>query len=441
MSDVQAKLPPGPKGRWLSTLSFMRDARGALGKWAARYGDPFFVNVLNGPIVITGRPDLIGTIFGSDPKNFEAFAKDGLGPLLGNGSMLLLEGEPHKRERKLIMPMFHGKRMKSYAQSIEQLAAATFESNVDAGEVAMHDITTKISLDVVIRVLIGADPGSATAGLVDDAQQVIKYAKPIFIFSPKTQISFLGMMPWDRFLKVRKKLRDSITTEIAKREKDLEGREDILSMLMSARYEDGSAMDREHLFDELGTFLFAGHETSAVAMAWAVYSLLTHREAHDRLVAELDAANISEPGELAKLPWLGAIVNETLRLYPVVSDVLRILKHPMELGEFVVPAGHAVAAAISLAHFNEEVYPEPDRFNPQRFIDRSYDSSEYLPFGGGARRCAGAAFALYEMAIVLGTLFSRYKLELKETRPVVPKRRNVTIGTSTGIRVSITRRN
>ena len=440
MSDAQTKLPPGPKGRWLTTLSFMRDARSALSQWAARYGDPFFVNVLNGPIVITGRPDLIGKIFGSDPRTFESFAKDGLGPMLGNGSMLLLEGEPHRRERKLIMPMFHGKRMKSYAQSIEELAAASFESNVDSGEVSMHDITTRISLDVIIRVLIGADPGSATAGLVDDAQEVIKYAKPIFIFSPKTQISFLGMMPWDRFLKARKKLRAGIGAEIDKREKDLEGREDILSMLLNARYEDGSAMDREHLFDELGTFLFAGHETSAVAMAWAVYSLLTHQEALDRLVAELDGANVSEPGELSKLPWLGAIVNETLRLYPVVSDVLRILKEPMEFDDFVVPAGHAVAAAISLMHFNEEVYPDPDRFNPQRFIDRSYDSSEYLPFGGGARRCAGAAFALYEMAIVLGTLFSRYKLELKETAPVVPKRRNVTIGPSTGIRVAITRR-
>ena len=189
--------------------------------------------------------------------------------------------------------------------------------------------------------------------------------------------------------------------------------------------------------DELGTFLFAGHETSAIAMAWAVYYLLNNRDAREKLVAELDANADKSPGEIARLPWLNAVVSESLRLNPIVADVLRVLKEPMDLGEFRIPAGYAVAPAISLAHYNETVFPDPERFDPSRFIDKRYSPGEYLPFGGGVRRCAGAAFALHEMAIVLGTLFARYELELRETKPVVPKRRNITIGPSTGIRVEI----
>jgi cytochrome P450 len=246
-----------------------------------------------------------------------------------------------------------------------------------------------------------------------------------------------GLSPWDRFEKSQNELRATLLQEIEKRDGSLEGRADILSLLIESRYEDGSKMDIEHLLDELGTFLFAGHETSAIAMAWAVYYLLNDTEAREKLVAELDANADKEPAEIARLPWLNAVVNESLRLNPIVGDVLRVLKEPMDLGEYRIPAGFAVAPQITLAHYNEAVFPNPERFDPSRFIDRRYSPAEYLPFGGGVRRCAGAAFALHEMAIVLATLFSKYELELQEAKPVVAKRRNVTIGPSTGIRVRI----
>ena len=372
---------------------------------------------------------------------FEAFAKDTMMPLLGRGSMLLIDGEPHRRERKLIMPMFHGQRMRSYAETIRDSAIRSFDARVGKGVVEMHDITTEISLDVIARALFGAFDDKRANELTDKAQAVIKHTHPAFIFSSKTQIKFFGLSPWDRFLKARQDLRKAAYREIEEREADTESRDDILTMLLNARYEDGAAMDREHLFDELGTFLFAGHETSAVGMAWAVYALLSNTESLEKLVAELEASGGEDPSAMAKLPWLGAVVNETLRIYPIVSDVLRILKSPMELGGYQIPAGFGLASAIVLTHFDSNIYPEPDRFNPQRFVDRKFDSSEFLPFGGGARRCAGAAFAIHEMAIVLGTLFSRYELTLHEDAAVVPKRRNVTIGPSTGIRVEIKPKN
>ena len=436
-STPDIRLPPGPPGKWRPTLSLMRDARGTMQNWVAEYGDPFFINALNGPIVLTGRPDLIETIFSADPANFETFAKNALSPILGSGSMLQLDGEPHRRERKLIMPMFHGQRMKSYVDSMQRIALRSFERNSEAGVVSMLDITTEISLDIIMEVILGAEDEEAVAKLAKQSAKVMQRMWPIFIFSPKTQFRFFGLAPWARFQKEQHALRNILAEEVKKRESTLESREDILSMLAAARYEDGSAMELDHLLDELGTFLFAGHETTAIAMAWAVYHLLNNQDAREQLVAELDANSDKEAGEIARLPWLNAVVSESLRLNPVVSDVLRLLKEPMELGEFRIPAGYTVAPAIVLAHYNEEVFPNPQRFDPSRFIDKRFSPSEYLPFGGGVRRCAGAAFATHEMAIALATLFSNYNLELREPKQVVPKRRNITIGPSTGIRVEI----
>ena len=437
MNKTDVRLPQGPTGKFLPTMRLMRDFRGTLESWVAEFGDPIFVNALNGPIVVTGRPDLIETIFSADSAIFETFAKNTLTPILGTGSMLQLDGQPHQRERKLIMPMFHGQRMKSYIDSMQRIAIRSFEPHCDAGTVSMLDITTTISLDVIVNVILGAENEEAVATLVRQAAAIVKQTSPMFFFSRKAQFRFFGLSPWDRFRKTQRALRETLTQEVQKRKQSTEGREDILSLLVESRYEDGSEMDLDHLLDELGTFLFAGHETSALAMAWAVYYLLNTPDALEQLVAELDANADKELGEIARLPWLNAVVSESLRLNPIVGDVLRVLKEPLELGEFRVPAGHAVAPAIALAHYNEAVFPDPERFDPSRFIDKRYSPGEYLPFGGGVRRCAGAAFALHEMAIVLSTLFSRYQLELRETEPVVPKRRNITIGPSTGIRVEI----
>ena len=437
MSEPDIRLPPGPKGKVLPTLSLMRDNVSALNKWVAEFGDPFFLDALNGPLVVTGRPDLIETIFSADPASYETFAKDTLTPILGSGSMLQLDGQTHQRERKLIMPMFHGKRMKSYVDSMRCIAVRSFDRHTDVGAVSMLDITTAISLEVMVQVILGAEDEEAVAMLAKQSASVMQQTLPMFFFSRKTQVRFFGLGPWGRFEKARNELRETLSQEIKKREGTLEGRADILSLLVQARYEDGSQMGLDHLLDELGTFLFAGHETSAIAMAWAVYYLLNNRDAREKLVDELDANADKAPAEIARLPWLNAVVSESLRLNPIVGDVLRVLKKPMELGEYRIPAGHAVVPAITLAHYNETVFPNPERFDPSRFIDKRYSPGEYLPFGGGVRRCAGAAFATHEMAIVLGTLFARYELELRETKPVMPKRRNITIGPSTGIRVEI----
>ena len=175
-------------------------------------------------------------------------------------------------------------------------------------------------------------------------------------------------------------------------------------------------------------------------MSWAVYHLLSHPAELAKLQTELNDLGTLAPDQLAQAPFLKAIVQETLRLHPIVTEVLRVLKSPMQLGDFSIPAGMAVAAASVLTHYDASIYPEPDQFVPARFLEKKYSSSEYFPFGGGHRRCAGAAFATYEMAIVLGTLFGSYDFELLEKRTVIPKRRNVTMGPSRRILVAASRK-
>lgn len=438
MSDSKSSLPPGPGGsRLLNTLQVLKNPQKAFSNWFERYGDPFLVHALNGPIVVTGNPELVKQVFSHKASDFDAFGKRALVPTLGAGSMLAIDGEQHRQERKLMMPMFHGQRMKSYGDIVRQATLAKMQEQQSAKSFEMLDVTTAVSLQVIIEAILGSQDEESTLKLMRLARETIRRSLPILFFSPRTQISFFGLSPWDRFLNARKQLRNAFDEELSRRKQNPRPSEDVFSLLMDAKYEDGSCMSSDRMFDELGTFLFAGHETSAIAMAWATYFLLSAPAKLEKLKEELASCDSNDPAELAKLPYLKAVVSETLRLNPIVTEVLRVLNKPMEFAGYQLPAGVAVAPATVAIHYNEEIYPDAKAFVPERFLERNFASNEYFPFGGGARRCAGSAFALYEMTIALGTIFSNYELELLETQPVRPVRRNVTMGPSSGIRVAV----
>ncbi len=425
----------GPRGRWRPTLKLIRSPREAFEEWSKQYGDPFYVHALNGPVVVTGRPDLIREIFAHDSAEYDIFAQQSVKPILGEGSMLLLTGQRHRQERKLIMPMFHGDRMRAYAQIMQTIAIDGMERISQGKPFEMLSTTTRISLDVIVQTIFGGENQQSIAKLMQLSGQTMKSMSPLLFFSRKTHFHFFGLSPWDRFTKSQSELRAAFESEIQRRQDAPMERQDILTLLTKAHYEDGSAITAEHTYDELGTFLFAGHETTAVSLAWAMYHLHSNPQTLQTLQDELKAVGDDSPESLAKLPYLKAVVQETMRLNPIVTEVIRLLKSPMQLAEYKLPAGTAVAPASVLAHYREETFPEPNAFRPERFIDRTYSPAEYFPFGGGNRRCAGAAFASYEMAIVLGTILSKWKLQLLETSPVTPKRRNITMGPSTGIRM------
>jgi cytochrome P450 family 110 len=435
--EVAIRLPPGPPGSWRPTLQLIRNPRAAIEGWAKQYGDPFLLNALNGPVVVTGREDLIRTIHGQDPSIYAPFATPTIVPLMGNGSMLILEGEPHRRERRLVMPMFHGDRMKAYGTSMQQCALEQFETHRRREKVVTLDLMTDISLEIIVRTIFGGQDRELATRLMDASRLVVASSSPLLFFSRKTHVSFLGFSPWDRWNKSKKDLFQLLDEVIEKRQQSDGKSDDILSMLCTATYEDGQSITREHIYSELMTFLFAGHETTALSLTWAIYHLHKSPQALSCLRAELDSLVDDSPMSLATAPYLKATVQETLRIHPILTETLRKLKSPLQLGEYMLPAGMAVAPATVLAHHNATTYAEPESFRPERFIERSYSAFEYMPFGGGHRRCIGAAFASYEMAIVLGTILKRYQLELIDSKPVVPKRRNVTIGPSTGVPIRV----
>jgi cytochrome P450 len=252
------------------------------------------------------------------------------------------------------------------------------------------------------------------------------------------QLPFFGHSPWDRFRRAKEVLSAMIYAEIENRRRSGTSGADILSLMLAARHEDGSAMTDEELRDELLTLLFAGHETTGIALAWSIYWLLRHPDCMNRLLAEIDAlGNNPEPEQIGRLPYLDAVVSETLRLHPIVPDVPRKLTRPFEIGGYVLPEGTGVAVATAMIHTRPDLYPDPERFKPERFLERRYSPFEFTPFGGGARRCLGAAFATYEMKIVLATLLSHHRLVLTEKADVRPGRRNVVLGPATGVHVKL----
>jgi len=435
---MKNKLPDGPKGSWLPTIQLIRNPRAAMESWVKRYGDPFLLNALNGPVVVTGREDLIRSIHGQDPGIYLPFATKTLVPMLGSGSLLVMEGDLHKRERKLMMPMFHGDRMKAYGVAMQQVALQQFERHASQNKtIATLELMTDISLEIIVRTIFGGDDRQQALALMKASRDIVKKSSPLLFFSIKTHVSLWGLSPWDRFIAARARLFDLLDSIIESRQDSSTPGDDILSMLCTAKYEDGQLATREHIREELLTFLFAGHETSALSMTWAVYHLHRNRNVLEKLKSELAGIHDDSTSALAAAPFLKASVQETLRVHPIVTETLRKLKTPMQLGDWTIPAGVAVAPATVLAHYNPATYPDPETFRPERFMERSYSPFEYMPYGGGHRRCIGAAFASFEMAIVLGTLLKRYDIELVDAAPVVPKRRSVTIGPSTNVPIRV----
>ncbi|AKT36700.1 cytochrome P450 [Chondromyces crocatus] len=429
-------LPPGPPLAPLHTLFAGLDTPRFFKSCVSRYGDPFTVTLPAGKVVVTGHPDGIREIFTAEPSTFGALTQIPLLPVLGKSSMLLLEGQAHKRERRLLMPPFHGDRMRAYGTLMRDITlrlAATLPSH---GAFTAMQLTQAISLEVIIQAVFGVKQPERVKAFQDTiASYFSSYTVPL-MFVPPLRRSFHGVSPWDRFQQTAHRFDILLDEEIAARRRSSVEHEDILSLLLSARDEEGTPMTDEEIKDELRTMLIAGHETTAITMAWALYHVHRLPAVKARLLDELDALGPDpSPDALARASYLGAVCDEALRLDPVVILVPRRLKAPMTLRGVALPAGIGVMGAIVLAHHDPTIFSEPDQFKPERFLDRKYSPFEYLPFGGGARRCLGAAFALYEMKIALGSLLLAHRFSLDEQGPVKAVRRNVTFGPKTGVRL------
>jgi cytochrome P450 len=426
-------LPPGPRGpAAYHTLRFMLQPDAFL-EDMRRFGDVFRVRALSLKGAGVMSADVAKEIFAKDPdKAFDVFA----GPLrhvFGPKSLFTTAGTTHKKARKLLNPRFHGQRMKSFSQTMQDVARAHFAKLRPGDRVKMSDVGQAISLDVIIETVFGSggidrnETRALLAGLLDGFP-------PIVIFAERLQHPLFPR--WRRYLERRERFDAFVRETVAKRRSGEAG-EDILGLLVSARYEDGSALDEIEIRDHLFALLMAGHETTAIAIAWATYFLLREDRAREKLLAELDAIDPLTPDALVKAPYLGAFCDETLRAKPIVLDVVRPAAEPMRVGPYEIPKGEAVVIFLAAILSDPRTFPEPEAFKPERFLDKSVPGSAFLPFGGGHRRCLGAAFAEQEMRIVLGTLARELNLELVSRAPEHAKRRNVTMGPSRGVPVIV----
>src|SRR5436190_4762474 len=429
-------LPAGPRApaavqtaRLLARpVPFFEDCR-------RRYGGTFTARILRaGEMGFISDPPSLKRLFGADRKNTIAPGRNVvLRPVLGSRSLLVLEGDEHLRRRKVMLPPFHGERMRAYEGVMAQATEREIASWPLGQPFPLHPSMQRITLEVIVRAVFGVEDDQRRKGLARNLVGILTTTR-----SPRAigqTVDPLRLLPaYQRVARMLAETDSILAAEIEERRADpeLAKREDILSLLVGARFEDGSAMGDTELRDQLMTLLMAGHETTATALAWAFDLLFRAPDKLRRLRGEL-----LEGGHA----YVDAVVKETLRVRPVVPFVGRELRAPAELGGYGLPAGSVVMPAIYLTHTREDVYPIPYSFLPERFLDDDPATYGWIPFGGGTRRCIGAAFAEFEMRVVLGTVLRQVALRPATDRSEPIVRRNVTLTPKNGTPAVVVSRN
>ena len=389
-----------------------------------RYGGVFRTNdAIAGELFHIAERDLIEQIFKWKPPSYNVGQpRQLMEPVTGPSSILLLDGEQHLRMRKLMLPPFHGEAIAHYGELIEQVTNREIDSWRHGDTVRTRVVAQRITMEVIIRAVFGiTDPAR-----IAELQRVLprlSSPNPLLLLVQKD----LGpRSPWGRFIRRRDDVDHLLYEEIARRRHDPDDgtRKDILGLLLSARDEAGDPLTDRELRDELITLLLAGHETTATSIGWAFERLLRTTAALERLTAEVKAGESD---------YLDAVIKETLRVRPVVPEVFRAPTEPTELGGYLFPPGTHVAASILLVQFDPGLYPpDPRAFRPERFLDGAPEPYTWVPFGGGVRRCLGAAFATLEMKIVISTILSRTRLRAPRSKGETARFRGVTLLPSRG---------
>ena len=442
-------LPNGPAlsplQRRLRTWKFIFSPLSAIEERYSEYGDTFRTNTNSlVPFIYFCNPKAIQQIFTADPDTFTSGGQNGiLQYYVGKNSLLLQDGDRHKRQRKLLMPPFHGSRMTRYGDLIYNITSNVISQWKIDKPFPIRRSTQEISFKVILSAVFGLDQGKRYEKLrvlmSDVLESISSPLSSTFLFFNFLRKDWGPWSPWGRFLRKRQELHELILAEIKTAKKEGNHRDDILSLLLEARDEAGNAMSEEEIKDELLTMLLAGHETTASALAWALYWIDKIPSVRENLMAELAAfSNNSDQVAITKLPYLSAVCQETLRIYPIVMNAfLRVVQKPIEIMGYQLEPGMVAIVPIYLTHHREDIYPEPKNFRPERFLERQFSPYEYLPFGGGSRRCIGSAFALFEMKLVLATILSQWELKLLPNQRIRPVRRGLVMAPPGNMRMVV----
>jgi cytochrome P450 len=426
-------LPPGPTAgpvrqtmRWLARpIALLEDCR-------RTYGDAFSLNFLGfrSPLVFVSHPEAVKALYSERGHGLPPGRSLSLRPIVGDRSVLLLEGSDHLSRRKLMLPPFHGERMRAYEPIMREAAAREIERWPDSEPFAVHPSMQAITLEVILRAVFGVERRDL-ADLLRELLRLTASAQLQFLVLLARRVG--GPDPLARFDVLTAQIDKILLAEIAERRADPETakRADICSLLVEARFEDGEPMDDREIRDQLLTLLVAGHETTATALAWTLDLLAHHPEALERLTQEVDAGGDA---------YLRAVIAESLRLRPVVPLAGRRLSSDMRVDGLDLPAGTDVTPAIWLTHTRADTYPEPYAFRPERFLNGAPSTYAWIPFGGGIRRCLGAAFAEMEMRVVLAEIVRRRVPRAASQHAERVARRNVTFSPRNGTRILAPRR-
>ncbi|GAX40393.1 cytochrome P450 [Tolypothrix sp. NIES-4075] len=439
------KTPP-----FLQKVQWVADPVGYMEKANQEFSDIFTASVVGfgDTVVFVNHPQTIQEIL-TDRKKFAALGEVNkiVQPIIGDYSVFMLDGDRHKHRRQLVMPAFHGERMRAYGQLISNLTEKVFSQLPLNQPFLARTAMQEISLQVVLEAVFGLYEGERC--------QEIKHLLPLFLdafWSPLTSslffFSFLqkdlgAWSPWGKFLRQKQQIDQLLYAEIAERREQADPeRIDILSMLMSSRDEAGKSMTDQELRDDLMSLIIAGHETTATAMAWALYWIHHQPKVRQKLLQELDTLGDSlDPMSIFRLPYLTAVCNEALRIAPVVMLTLpRVVQERVELLGYLLEPGTVVVSSIYLIHRRKDLYPEPEQFKPERFLESQFSPYEFMPFGGGTRRCMGEALAVFEMKLVLATILSHYQLALADNQPERLQRRGFTLAPANGVKMVVTGR-
>ena len=419
---MQPSLPPGPRypsplqtmGWWYRPTAYIEGLR-------ARYGKRFTIRLFGSPpFVMMSDPDDIKEVFQAPPDVLHpGEGAKILQPVVGTYSLILLDEDAHLAQRKLLLPAFHGKKMQQLEGLMTEVAEREVASWPRDEAVELHPRLQALTLDIILRAVFGLEEGERLDALRERLTFILDFASHWQGMIPALHRDLGPLTPFRRLIKLREEVDAMIFELIDERRADDTARDDVLSMLLEARHEDGSPMSHDELRDELMTLLTAGHETTASSLAWAFELLPRSPRVLARLQEEIDSGD----GDA----YVSATINEVLRRRPVLQGAEpRLTMEPVEIGGWLYPEGVSLQPNAYLTHHDPAIYPDPYEFRPERFLDEQPGTYTWIPFGGGRRRCIGASFAIFEMKVVLRAVLARAEVRVGASGPELAKRRSIT---------------
>ncbi|WP_315788448.1 cytochrome P450 [Fischerella sp. JS2] len=438
------KLPQSPKiPSWLLRMQFAADPLGCMDNFHKRYGDIFTIMADSTLIVYVSSPQGMKQIFTSTTEIIASGElNQDAAPLVGNNGLLLLDGLRHRHRRKLLMPAFHGTQIRTYGERICELTEKVMGQLPVGKPFLAYPTMQKITLEVILDTLFGLREGERYEKLRQVLSTLMNYARSAFVgislSFPFLQKDLGRWSPWGYFLYLWQQFDELLYAEISdRRQQPNSSGIDVLSELIFARNETGELMTNEEIRDLFPSLLFGGRDASATAITWSLYWIHRLPAVRDHLLEEIASLGGStNPMRIVELPYLNALCNEVLRIYPTqVVTFPRMVESPVEVMGYELSPGTIIIGCIYLAHQHKDLYPQPQQFLPERFLKRQYSPYEFLPFGGGARRCPGEALALFEMKLVLTTILSRYQLALSKKQPERPQARGANFPPASGLKM------